>query len=158
MLATFCRKYSRSGCLAKPESWPPRFRRTSTSFSTCASCSRWKNSSAVFPAKPIVQRRISIKSKVLDGFWRCAERKLLGLTAKCILESHVAFGNKKRAAVKGGQVVQFEEAILGFALRFQFAAAADVHRGDAAIEKRRANHQETVALQRIFLGAHQSDV
>src|ERR1700722_3867414 len=124
-MPSFSRKYSRSGCLAKPESWPPRFRRTSMSFSTRACSSRRKNSSAVFPAKPIVQRRISIKSKVLDGFGRRAEGKLLSLAAKRILESHVAFGNEERAAVKGGEVVQFEQAILGFALRLQLAAAAE---------------------------------
>src|SRR6266481_1031116 len=134
MWATFSRKYGRSGCLAKPESWPSRCCRISMSFSTRASARRRKNSSAVFPANPIVQRRISIKSKVLDGFGRCAEGKLLGLTAERVLESHITFGNKERAAVKRGEVVQFEQAILGLALRFQFAAAADVRRRNAAVE------------------------
>src|SRR5580704_15832163 len=119
MLATSCRKYSRSGCLAKPESWPPRFRRTSMSLSTLASPRRRKNSSAVFPAKPIVQRSISIKSKVFDGFRRRAERKVVGLAAERVLDCHVAFGNEERATVKGGKIVQFEEAVFGIALRFQ---------------------------------------
>src|SRR5271167_2695497 len=118
MRATPFREKARSGGLAKPESWPPRFRRISMRFSTWASWRRRKNSSAVFPAKPIVQRRISIKSKVLDRFGRCAEGKLLSLAAKRVLESHITFGNKERAAVKSSQVVQFEEAILGFPLRF----------------------------------------
>ncbi len=52
--------------------------------------------------------------------------------------------------------MQFEQAILGFTLRFQFAASAEVRRRNATIKQRRTNHQETMALQGIFLGAHQS--
>src|SRR5271157_967123 len=154
MRATLSRKYPRSGYLANPESWPPRFRRTSMSVSTCACSRRRKNSSAVFPAKPIVHRRISIKSKILNRFGRRAVGKFLGLAAQRILKREITFGNKERAAVKGGEVVQFEEAILGFALRFQFAASAEVRRRNAAIEQRRTNHQETMALQGVFLGTH----
>src|SRR5580658_45004 len=51
------------------------------------------------------------KSKVLDGLGGRAESELLGLAAERVLESHIAFGNKERAAIKGGQVVQFEQAI-----------------------------------------------
>src|SRR5579872_305296 len=96
------------------------------SFSTRASCKRRKNSSAVFPAKPMVHRRISIQLKILDGFRSSTESELLSLEAKRILESHVAFGNKEGTAVKSGEIVQFEQAILGGMLRFHVAAATDV--------------------------------
>jgi hypothetical protein len=98
------------------------------------------------------------KSEGLNGFRRRAVCELLGLPAKRILQSHISLGNEEGAAVKGGEVVQLEEAIFGFALRFELAAAADVHGRNAAIEQRGTNHQKTVTLQRIFLGAHEGDV
>jgi hypothetical protein len=48
-----------------------------------------------------------------------------------------------------------EEAILCDALRFECAAAPDVERCDAAFQERRADHQETMALQGVFLSAHE---
>src|SRR5579863_5091531 len=142
MPATFSRKKDKSGYLAKPESCPTRLRRISMSFSTWASCRRRKNSSAVFPVNPIVQRRIAMGLEILDSFGRRTECKLLRLAAERILKSHVAFIDEERAAVERREIVQFEEAILSFALRFEFAAAADMQRRDAAIEQRRANHEE----------------
>src|SRR5580658_7820217 len=135
MRATFCRKYPRSGCLAKPESWPSRCWRMSIIFSTRASSSRRKNSSAVFPANPIVQSRISIRSKVLDGFRRGTEGKFLGLEAERLFEGRFTFGSKERSTVKSRKVVQFEEPIFGFALRFELHTAAEVRRCNAAIEQ-----------------------
>ena len=81
------------------------------SFSTWASCRRRKNSSAVFPVKPIVQRRIAMELEILDRFGRRAEGELLGLAAESVLKSHVAFTDEERAAVEGREIVQFQEAI-----------------------------------------------
>jgi len=92
------------------------------------------------------------------GLGGSTEGELLGLAAQGVLEGYVALGNEERAAVKSGQIVELEEAIFGFALRFEFATAADVRGRDATIEQRRANHQKAVTLERIFLGTHESDV
>jgi hypothetical protein len=51
--------------------------------------------------------------------------------------------------------MQLKEAILGIALRFQAASAANVQRCDTAFEERGADHQKTVAFQRVFFGTHQ---
>ena len=51
--------------------------------------------------------------------------------------------------------MQLEQPILGVALRFQHAAAPNVDWGDTAFQERWADHQETMALQRVFLGAHE---
>jgi hypothetical protein len=51
--------------------------------------------------------------------------------------------------------MQLKEAILGVALRFQAASAANVQRCDTAFEERGADHQETMAFQRVFFGTHQ---
>src|SRR5690242_17069116 len=146
MRATFSKKKARSGCLAKPDNWPSRCCRISMTFSTRAARRSSKNSSALFPAKPIVQRRIFINSKILEGLGGGAESKFLRLKAKRILDGRVAFGSEKRTAVKSGEVVQLEETIFGCPLRFQLAAAADMRRRNAALEKSGTNHQETVAL------------
>ena len=95
---------------------------------------------------------------MLNRFGSSSEGELLGLAPKRVLQSHITLGNKKRTAVKSGEIVQFEEPIFGFALRFQLAAAANMHWRNAAIEQCGANHQEAVTLQRIFLGAHERDV
>jgi hypothetical protein len=76
------------------------------------------------------------------------------LTAERVLDYHLAFGNEERAAVKGGKIVQFEESIFGIALRFQLTAAADVQGRNATLEECRANHEEAMALERVFLCAH----
>src|SRR5580658_3107605 len=134
MRATFCRKNSRSGCLAKPASWPPRFSRISMTFSAWACSRRRKNSSALFPANPIVQRRISIKSEVLDGFRRCTESKFFRLEAERILDGRVALRDKQGAAVESREFMQFEKAVFGFALRFQFPSTANMHGRNSPIE------------------------
>src|SRR5579862_6563608 len=100
----------------------------------------------------------AIRSKMLNRFGSSSEGELLGLAPKRVLQSHITLGNEKRTAVKSGEIVQFEEPIFGFALRFQLAAAANMHWRNAAIEQRGTNHQEAVTLQRIFLGAHERDV
>ena len=52
-----------------------------------------------------------------------------------------------------------EKAILGIALGFEDATAPNMSGCDAAVQERGADHQEAMALQRIFLGAHEgSDV
>jgi len=51
--------------------------------------------------------------------------------------------------------MKHEEAILCIALGFKRAAAPNVDRSDAAFQKRRADHQETMALQGVFLGTHE---
>jgi hypothetical protein len=51
-----------------------------------------------------------------------------------------------------------EQTILGVALRFQDSATAEVRGHYAALEQRRADHQEAVALEGIFFGTHQNDV
>jgi len=53
--------------------------------------------------------------------------------------------------------VENEEAILGVTLGFQRAAPPDVDRTDSMFQERRAYHQEAMALQRIFFGAHQGN-
>ena len=50
-----------------------------------------------------------------------------------------------------------EEAILGVALRFEEAAAPNMGGCGAAVQERRANHQEAMALQGIFFSAHEGN-
>jgi hypothetical protein len=55
--------------------------------------------------------------------------------------------------------VKDEEAILGVALGFEDAAAPNVGGYNPAVQERGADHQEAMALQGIFFGAHEgSDV
>src|SRR5208282_480217 len=84
--------------------------------------------------------------------------KLLGLAAERILERDIPFGNKERTTIKSSEVVQLEQAIFGFVLEFQFAAAANMQGHNSTFDHRGTNHEETVALQGVLLRTHQSDV
>src|SRR6266571_525596 len=159
MLTISRRKKERSGCLAKPESWPERFWRMSITFSTPDRDSKPKNSSAVLPAKPIVQRRCSIEcSELLHLSGRTVEGIFLGLAAEGVFKRGIALRDKKRIAGKRGKIIEGQEPVFRLALRFKNASAPDVHGGDTALQERGTNHQKAVALQGIFFGAHQSDV
>src|SRR5216684_3597317 len=93
---------------------------------------------------------------MLGRFRRSAESKILRLEHQRVPESVLTTGDEERSAGDIVEAVENEEAILGIALGFESAAAPNVDRGDAAFQQRRADHQETMALQRIFLGAHKS--
>src|SRR5229473_825652 len=93
---------------------------------------------------------------MLGCFGRSAESKVLRLEHERVSESVLAAGSEERSAGDIVEAVENEEAILGIALGFERAAAPNVDRGDAAFQERRADHQETMALQGIFFGAHES--
>src|SRR6266852_7569213 len=93
---------------------------------------------------------------MLGRFRRSAESKILRLEHQRVPDSVLTTGDEERSAGDIVEAVEDEEAILGAVLGFESAAAPDVDRGDAAFQQRRADHQETMALQRIFLGAQES--
>src|SRR5713226_4807950 len=116
-----------SGNLAKPESWPPRFSRTSITLVTPASRRRRKNSSAVFPAKPIVQSvEFMRRSPALDGFRINAKGAAFCLEPIGIFKRRAAVGGKQRITREAREVLGVEDTVFGLALGFDGAAAADV--------------------------------
>src|SRR6267378_312482 len=92
---------------------------------------------------------------MLDGFGRCAEGKIFRLPHQSVPERGVAAGDEKRSAGDVLEAVKDEEAILRLALGFERTAPPNVDGADAAFQQRRADHQETMTLQRIFLGTHE---
>ena len=93
---------------------------------------------------------------MLGRFRRSAESKILRLEHQRVPESVLAAGSEERSAGDIVEAVENEEAILGIALGFESAATPNVDGSDAAFQERRADHQETMALQGIFFGAHES--
>src|SRR5260370_26676475 len=89
-------------------------------------------------------------------FRRSAVSKILRLEHQRGPESVLAAGSEERSAGDIVEAVENEEAILGIALGFESAATPNVDGSDAAFQERRADHQETMALQGIFFGAHES--
>jgi hypothetical protein len=92
---------------------------------------------------------------MLGRFRRSAESKVLRLEHQRVPESVVTAGSEERSAGNVFEAVKDEKAILCIALGFERAAAPNVDWGDAAFQERRADHQESMALQGIFLGAHE---
>src|SRR6266849_7569736 len=93
---------------------------------------------------------------MLGRFRRSAESKILRLEHQRVPESVLAAGSEERSAGDIVEAVENEEAILGIALGFESAATPNVDGSDAAFQERGAYHQETMALQGIFFGAHES--
>src|SRR5437667_2186390 len=121
--------------------------------------SRAKNSSAVFPVKPMVQRRRCIMFRILGSFGRGAECKVLRLKNQGVTESGITAGDEQRSAGNVVEAVEDEEAILGVALGFEDATATNMGGRRAVVQERGADHQEAMALQGIFFGTHEgSDV
>src|SRR5712692_597791 len=92
---------------------------------------------------------------MLGRFSRVAEGKVFRLEHQGVAKSGFAAGDEKRGAGDVVEAMDDKKAILGFALGFERAAAPNVHRTDTAFQESRADHQESVALQGIFLGTHE---
>jgi len=120
------------------------FWRTSMTCWTPASESRVKNSSAVFPVKPMVQRRRSMRSRNTRWLREMRGMQSLSTEEQGVRESGITAGGEKRSAGDVFEAVEDEEAILGVALGFEDGTAPNVGGCDTAVQERGADHQEAM--------------
>jgi len=88
---------------------------------------------------------------------RGTECEILRLEDQGVIQSGITARDEQRSAGDVVEAVEDEEAILGVALRFEEAAAPNMGGCGAAVQERRANHQEAMALQGIFFSAHEGN-
>jgi hypothetical protein len=92
---------------------------------------------------------------MLGCFRGSAESKVLRLKDQRVPKSVLTAGGEERSAGNVFETVKDEETVLCVALGFERAAAPNVDRREASFQQRRADHQETMALQGVFFGTHE---